>query len=116
VDDMTVWYTAARKMSWPTKAVLAAALLAALLVAAVPVALFAGVILMLLGHVVGGLALFGASILVAAAAVVIAVLGGARQLRKLISRQRDVVSEQRDVVSEQHHRVVHLGRGDYRYE
>ncbi len=113
---MTVWYTAARKMSWPAKAVLAAALLAALLVAAVPVALFAGVILMLFGHVVGGLALFGASILVAAAAVVIAVLGGARQLRKLVRQQRDLIGQQRDGGSQQRDRVVHLGRGEYRYE
>ena len=41
-------------------------LLALLLVAAVPVALPAGVVMMLLGHVVGGLALSGGSILAAA--------------------------------------------------
>jgi uncharacterized membrane protein YdjX (TVP38/TMEM64 family) len=83
---MTSWYTA-RTMSWPAKAVLAAAVLAAALVAAVPVALFAGVIMMLLGHVVGGLALFGASVLAAVAAVTIAGLSGARHLRTLV-RQR----------------------------
>jgi hypothetical protein len=59
-----------RATRWSTKAVIAAALLAVLLVAAVPVALFVGLILMLLGHVVGGLALFGASILTATAVVV----------------------------------------------
>jgi uncharacterized membrane protein YdjX (TVP38/TMEM64 family) len=95
---MTVWYTA-RTMSWPAKAVIAAGLLAVLLVAAVPVALFVGVVLMLLGHVVGGLALFGASVLAAAAAVVIAGLSGVRHLRRLVSQQR--------------YRVVQLRRGEY---
>ncbi len=97
---MAVWYTA-RTMDWPAKAVIAAGLLAVLLVAAVPAALFAGVVMMLLGHVVGGLALFGASVLAAAAAVVIAGLSGVRHLRKLAS-QRD-------------YRVVHLRRGEYHY-
>ena len=86
--------------------VIAAALLAVLLVAAVPVALFVGVILMLLGHVVGGLALFGASILAAVAAVVIASLSGVRHLRKMVSR----VMNERDL------RVVQLGRGEYDHE
>jgi hypothetical protein len=98
---MAVWYTA-RTMSWPTRAVIAAGLLAVLLVAAVPVALFAGVILILLGHVVVGLALFGASILAAGAAVVIAALSGVRHLRKLIRQQGP--------------RVVQLRRGDYHIE
>jgi hypothetical protein len=87
-------------MSWSTKAVIAAGLLAVLLVAAVPVALLVGVILMLLGHVVGGLALFGASILVAVSAVVIASLSGVRHLRKLVSR-RD-------------YRIVQVRPDDYR--
>jgi|SRR5882762_3258232 hypothetical protein len=98
---MTAWYTA-RTMGWSAKAVLAASLLAVLLVAAVPAAFFVGVILMLLGHVIGGLALFGASILAAGAAVVIAGLSGVRHLRKLVSRQR--------------YRVVQLRQGEYRYE
>ena len=101
---MAVWYTA-RTMRWSTKAVIAAGLLAVLLVAAVPVALFAGVILMLLGHVVAGLALFGGSILAAAAAVVIASLGGVRHLRKLVS-----------LASERDYRVVPLGRGEYNFD
>ena len=62
-------------------------LLAVLLVAAVPVALFAGVVMMLLGHVAGGLVLFGASILAAAVAVVIAGLSGVRHLRKLVGHR-----------------------------
>ena len=91
---MTVWYKARayrdRTLSWSGKTVLALGLLAVLLVAAaMPAALFVGVILMLFGHVVGGLALFGASILAAGAAVVIAGLGGVRHLRRLIGQQRD---------------------------
>jgi uncharacterized membrane protein YdjX (TVP38/TMEM64 family) len=74
-------------MRWSTKAVIAAGLLAVLLVAAVPAALLVGLIMMLLGHIVGGLALFGASILAAAAAVAIASMGGVRHLRKLVSQQ-----------------------------
>jgi uncharacterized membrane protein YdjX (TVP38/TMEM64 family) len=98
---MAVWY-AARTMRWSTKMVIAAAVLAVLLVLAVPVALFVGVIMMLLGHVVGGLALFGGSILAATAAVVIASLSGLRHVRKLITQltQRD-------------DRVVRLSQRDY---
>jgi hypothetical protein len=98
---MAVWYTA-RTMRRSTKLVIAAALLAVLLVAAVPVALFVGVILMLLGHIAGGLALFGASILAAAAAVVIASLSGVRHLRK--------------VVTQRGYKVVQLGRSQYHYD
>ena len=98
---MAVWYTA-RTMRWPAKVVVATALLAVLLVAAVPVALFIGVIMMLLGHIVGGLALFGASILAAVAAVVIASLTGVRHLRKLVTRRGN--------------RVVQLSRGEYHYD
>jgi uncharacterized membrane protein len=97
---MTVW-DAARGTSWSARVVLAAGLLAVLLVAAVPVAFFIGVILMVLGHVIGGLALFGASILAAGAAVVLAALTGVRHLRQLVSRQR--------------YRIVQLGQDEYRY-
>ena len=56
---MTGWY-AERTSDTSAKAVIAVTLLALLLVAvAGPVALLAGVVMMLLGHVVGGLALFG---------------------------------------------------------
>jgi hypothetical protein len=89
-------------MRWSTKAVIAAALLAVLLVAAVPVALFAGVVMILLGHVAGGLALFGASILAAAAAVVTASVSGVRHLRKLVTRRGS--------------RVIQLRRGEYYYD
>jgi hypothetical protein len=98
---MTAWHSG-RTVSWSAKAVIAAGLLAALLVVSVPAALFVGVVMMLLGHAVGGLALFGASVLAAVAAVTIASLSGARHLRKLVSRQA--------------YRVVQLRRGDYDYE
>jgi uncharacterized membrane protein YdjX (TVP38/TMEM64 family) len=103
---MSVWYRARtyrdRTVGWSGKAVLALGLLAVLLVAAVPAALFVGLVMMLLGHVVGGLALFGASILAAGAAVVIAGLSGVRHLRKLVSQQR--------------YRIMQLRQGEYRYE
>jgi uncharacterized membrane protein YdjX (TVP38/TMEM64 family) len=97
---MTGWY-AERKPDWSAKAVIAATVLALLLVAAVPVALLAGIVMMALGHVVGGLALFGGSILAAAIAVVVAGMSGMRHLRKLVSRSFRVVpldgSQFRDV-------------------
>jgi len=64
---------------------MAVTLLALLLVAAVPVALLAGVVLMIVGHVVGGLAVFGGSVLAAAVAVALAGVSGIRHLRKLVS-------------------------------
>jgi uncharacterized membrane protein len=82
---MTDWY-AERTPDRSAKAVMAVTLLALLLVAAVPVALLAGVVMMVLGHVVGGLALFGGSILAAGAAVTFAGMSGLRHLRKLVSR------------------------------
>ena len=98
---MTSWY-AGRMLDRSAKAVIAVTLLALLLVAAVPVALLAGVFIMLLGHVVVGLALFGGSILAAAAAVVVAGLSGMRHLRKLLAAGRDF-------------RTVQLDRSDYTY-
>ena len=81
---MTGWY-AERMPDRSAKAVIAVTLLALLLVAAVPVALLAGVVMMMLGHVAGGLALFGGSVLAAAIAVVLAGMSGMRHLRKLVS-------------------------------
>jgi uncharacterized membrane protein YdjX (TVP38/TMEM64 family) len=81
---MTGWYTE-RTPDASAKAMIAVTLLALLLVAAVPVALLAGVVMMMLGHVVGGLALFGGSILAAAIAVTVAGMSGMRHLRKLLS-------------------------------
>jgi uncharacterized membrane protein YdjX (TVP38/TMEM64 family) len=81
---MTGWY-AERTPDRSAKAVIAMTLLALLLVAAVPAALLAGVVLMMLGHLVGGLALFGGSVLAAATAVALAGMTGMRHLRKLVS-------------------------------
>jgi hypothetical protein len=81
---MTGWH-AGRTPDRSAKAVIAVMLLALLLVAAVPVALLAGVVMMLLGHVIGGLALFGGSILAAVIAVAVAGMSGMRHLRKLVS-------------------------------
>jgi hypothetical protein len=64
---------------------IAVTLLALLLVAAVPVALLAAVVMMMLGYVVGGLALFGGSVLAAAIAVALAGMSGMLHLRKLLS-------------------------------
>ena len=80
---MTGWY-AEQTPGRPAKAVIAVTLLALLLVAAVPVALLAGVVMMMLGHVAGGLALSGGSVLAAAIAVGLAGMSGMRHLRKLV--------------------------------
>jgi uncharacterized membrane protein YdjX (TVP38/TMEM64 family) len=83
---MTGWYVE-RTPDRSAKAVIAVTLLALLLVTAVPVALLAGLVMMMVGHVVGGLALFGASVLAAAVAVALAGMSGMRHLRKLVSGQ-----------------------------
>jgi len=105
---MAAWQMG-RTTSWSGRAVVAAGLLALLLVAGVPAALFVGVIMMLLGHVVGGLALFGASVLAAVGAVVLAGLSGVRHLRKLVSRQGFLANRQG-------FRVVQLPRDEYHYD
>ena len=103
---MAAWYSD-RTMGWSGKAVIAAVVLAVLLVAAVPVAFVAGVILMLFGHIIVGLALFGASVLAAVAGVVIASMSGVRHLRKMVS---ELVGQR-----EYGDRVVQLDRGEYDY-
>src|SRR5215472_3799838 len=82
---MTDWHEG-RTPVRSAKAVIAVTLLALLLLTALPVALLAAVIMMTLGHVVGGLAVFGGSVLVAATAVALAGITGMQQLRKLLSR------------------------------
>jgi uncharacterized membrane protein YdjX (TVP38/TMEM64 family) len=82
---MTGWY-AERRPDKSARVVMAVTLLALVLVAIVPVALLAGLVMMLLGHVIGGLALFGGSVLAAAIAVAVAGMSGVRHLRKLVSR------------------------------
>jgi hypothetical protein len=104
---MTVW-DMNRMMGWSTRAVIAAVVLAALLVAAVPVAFFAGLILMLFGHILVGLALFGASVLAAIGAVVVAGVSGVHHLRKMVTQ----------LVSQRGYedRVVQLRPGEYDYQ
>jgi hypothetical protein len=117
---MTGWYTE-RTPDRSARAVIAVTLLALLLVAAVPVALLAGVVMMMLGHVVGGLALSGGSILAAAIAVALAGMTGMRHLRKLLSgRSFGVVqldgSQYTDVAEPQgsdYTSVVRLDRSEY---
>ena len=81
---MTGWY-AERTPGWSARVMIAVTLLALVLVAALPVALLAAVIMMMLGYVVGGLALFGGSVLAAGIAVALAGMNGMRHFRKLLS-------------------------------
>jgi hypothetical protein len=117
---MTGWYSE-RTPDRSAKAVVAVTLLALLLVAAVPVALLAGVVMMMLGHVAGGLALSGGSILAAAVAVTLAGMSGMRHMRKLLSgRSFRVVpldgSQYTDVAEpdgSDYTNVVQLDRSEY---
>jgi uncharacterized membrane protein YdjX (TVP38/TMEM64 family) len=111
---MAGWYMA-RRPNMSSKMVIALALLAFALVAAVPVALLVGVILMLLGHVIGGLALFGGSILAATVAVVLASVTGVRHLRGVV---RSMVTEHNFTehdLTEHNSQVFQLDRDDYTY-
>ena len=113
---MTRWRTE-RMPGRSARAVIAVALLALLLVAAVPVALLAGVVMMMLGHVVGGLALFGGSVLAAAVAVALAGMSGMRHLRKLVARSFRVMQVDGNLYNEPQDRdysdVVQLDRSEY---
>jgi len=117
---MTGWY-AERMPDRSAKAVIAVTLLALLLVAAMPVALLAAVVMMILGHAVGGLALFGGSVLAAVVAVALAGMSGMRHLRKLVSgRSFRVVqldgSQYTDVAEpgdSDYANVVRLDRSEY---
>ena len=117
---MTGWY-AERTQDRSGTAVIAVTLLALLLVAAVPVALLVGVVMMMLGYVLGGLALFGGSILAAAIAVAVAGMSGMRHLRKLVSgRSFRVVpldggqyTEVAEPQGSEYTNVVRLDRSEY---
>ena len=100
---MAGWRTE-RTMNTSAKAVIAVMLLALVLVAAVPAAFVIGLFLMIFGHVVVGLAVFGGSILAAGAAVTIVILSGIRQVRHL-----------RDMVVNRDFQVLRLGNDDYSY-
>jgi uncharacterized membrane protein YdjX (TVP38/TMEM64 family) len=117
---MTGWY-AERTPDRSAKAMIAVTLLAMLLVAAVPVALLAAVVMMMLGYVVGGLAVFGGSVLAAAIAVAIAGMSGMRHLRTLLTGDSFRVvrldgSQYTDVAEPEgshHANVVQLDRSEY---
>jgi hypothetical protein len=113
---MTGWY-ARRVPGTPARAMIAGTLLALLLVAAVPVALLAAVVMMVLGHVVGGLALFGGSVLAAALAVALAGMTGMRHLRKLLSGGVPLGGSQYTDVAEpggaEYANLVQLDRSEY---
>jgi uncharacterized membrane protein YdjX (TVP38/TMEM64 family) len=118
---MTGWHEE-RTPSRSAKAVITVTLLALLLLAAVPVALLAAVIMMILGHVVGGLALIGGSVLAAAIAVALAGMTGMQHLRKVLSRAslntvRLDGSQYTDDIAEpdgsDYTDVVQLDRSDY---
>ena len=117
---MTGWY-AQRMPDRSTKAVIAVMLLALLLVAIVPVALFVAVVMMLLGHVVGGLALFGGSVLAAVAAVSLAGVSGMRHLRTMLSRggmrvvrlDSDQYTDAGEPAASDYPDLVQLDRSDY---
>src|SRR6266480_234607 len=71
---MTGWY-AERTPDRPARA----------MIVVTPVALLAAVVMMMLGSIAGGLALFGGSVAAAAIAVALAGMSGMRHLRKLLS-------------------------------
>jgi uncharacterized membrane protein YdjX (TVP38/TMEM64 family) len=115
---MTGWH-AERTTDRSARVVIALTVLALLLVAAVPVALLAALIVAMLGHVVGGLALFGGSVLAAAMAVALAGMTGMQQLRKLLFRGGLQVvrldrSQYTDVAQDSEYAdVVQLDRSQY---
>jgi len=118
---MTGWH-AEQTSDRSAKAVAAVTLLALLLLTAVPVAVLVAVIMMILGHVVGGLAVFGGSVLAAAIAVALAGMTGMHHLRKLLSRGSFNVGrlddrQDTDNIAEPNRRdysdVVQLDRSEY---
>jgi uncharacterized membrane protein YdjX (TVP38/TMEM64 family) len=104
--QMAGWY-GARGLNRSAKVAIAAVILALALVAVVPLAFIVAIFLMLFGHIVGGLALIGGSILAAGAAVGLAALAGIRQVRHV----REVLTG-RDF---QDFRVMRLSHDDYDY-
>jgi hypothetical protein len=121
VSVVTGW-RAERGPGKSAKAVVAVALLALVLLTAVPAALLAAVIMMILGHVVGGLALFGGSVLAAALAVALAGMTGMHHVRKLLSRaslnvvemdQRQHTDDVAEPNGSDYAGVVRLDRSEY---
>jgi len=103
------------------KTVITVTLLALLLVAAVPVATLVAIVMMLLGHVIGGLAVLGGSVLVAAVAVAVAGMSGMRHLRRLLAsasshivqRGGGLHADVGEPLESDYPDVVRLDRSDY---
>jgi uncharacterized membrane protein YdjX (TVP38/TMEM64 family) len=110
-----------RRPDRSAKAMIAVTLFALLLVAAVPVALLAAVIMMILGYVVAGLAVFGGTVVAAVIAVMFAGMSGMRHVRSVLSRANFRVvrldgSQYSDVAEpddSDHPNLVQLDRSDY---
>jgi uncharacterized membrane protein YdjX (TVP38/TMEM64 family) len=109
---MTGWYAERTpdRSARSARAMIAVTLLALLLVTAVPVALLAAVVMMILGYVIGGLAVLGGTVLAAALAVALAGMSGRRHLRKLLSGGSFRVVR---LNGSQYTDVLQLDRGDY---
>ena len=76
-------------------------LLAVVLLIAVPISVLVALFMVVFGHVVGGLALIGASLLAAVAGVVLAGASGVRHLQRIVAQKS--------------FRVVQIGQQDYQY-
>jgi uncharacterized membrane protein YdjX (TVP38/TMEM64 family) len=77
-------------------------ILAVLLLVAVPISILVALFMIVFGHVTGGFALIGVTMLAAIASVVLAGASGIRHLQR--------------VVEHKSFRVVQLGRREYHYE
>ena len=76
--------------------------IAVLLLVAVPISILVALFMIVFGHVVGGFALIGITMVAAIVAVVAAGASGIRHLQKVVERKS--------------FRVVQLGRREYHYE
>jgi uncharacterized membrane protein YdjX (TVP38/TMEM64 family) len=76
-------------------------ILAVLLLVAVPISVLVALFMIAFGHVVGGFALIGVTLVAAFAAVVLAGASGVRHLQKIVERKS--------------FRVVQLSQGDYQF-
>lgn len=76
--------------------------IAVLLLVAVPISILVALFLIVFGHVTGGFAVIGVTVVAAVVAVVAAGASGIRHLRRIVEQKS--------------FRVVQLGRRDYHYE
>jgi uncharacterized membrane protein YdjX (TVP38/TMEM64 family) len=76
--------------------------IAVLLLVAVPISILVALFMIVFGHVTGGFAVIGVTVLAAGLAVVAAGASGVRHLRRIVEQKS--------------FRVVQLGQRDYHYE